>query len=98
MKILFLTFEQTTINHPAIFDFLTSPDTKAGKNSERYWMINTDVPLANPHGDYEVEKMIVLLHQCIAHGFTQLMIGKCLNSTKSEEQSETASSDSNQKT
>lgn len=75
MKILSITIEQSK-TRPDILDWLTSPEIKSGKNEEKHWMVNTNVQLANPHQDKDVESLMALLFLCKLANYPLLMIKK----------------------
>jgi hypothetical protein len=76
MNILVVTLEQSKLLRLDYLDQLTAPTFGAGVNHERYWIINSNVPLSNPTNDYEVTKLMSLLHLVQVHNFNALMIKK----------------------
>lgn len=75
MNILNISLEQAKTT-PEILDWLSSPEIKGGKNEAGWWMINTNIGLANPHNNYHVELIIALLYLCQVHNYQLLMIRK----------------------
>lgn len=76
MNILVITLQQSKVLKVDILDWLTKEENHCGHAHERYWIVNCNANLINIHNDYEVQKLISLLHLSTIHNYTHLMIKK----------------------
>jgi hypothetical protein len=74
MNIFCITLEQSKVQDVNLLNWLTQEENKAGVNTERYWMINTNVNL-NPNSE-ESHRLGQLIHLALVHNFQSIMIKK----------------------
>jgi hypothetical protein len=77
MNIFTLHIEDTNLAHRTdLLDWICSPQIARGKQHEKYWIIKTETPLGNPHGDVDVFNFMKLLQQVLQAGYKSLIIMK----------------------
>lgn len=93
MKALVVKLEHTNLmNRIDLLDWVCSPAINKGKQTDRYWIINTDTQIYNTYNDPDVNYMMAMLFRTNSVGYSSLMIMK--NGTDYRPNSETRGSES----
>lgn len=74
MNILVVSLEASKVYRPEILSWFA--ENGCGVNHNRYWILRVDAPIMNPEQDYEIHKLMALLHLCKIHNYQSLMIKK----------------------
>jgi hypothetical protein len=76
MNILSINLERFPIKRPDLLDFLTAETTNKGKQTERYWIVNTDSHITSQQQEREIDNLNHFLHIARANNFNSIMIIK----------------------
>lgn len=75
MKIFQIEFSKLGTSEHAL-DWITLPESKGGRNDDRYWIIRTDIQVNNPQNDLAMHRLMLFLHNARENDFQTVQIMK----------------------